>query len=371
MSRSRPPIAFPSLLLAAALTPLVATAAMAADPTVVVERGDTLSGIALEHRIEVAELARINGIADPNRIYAGQTLRLAVTPATSPAAVAAPANGARIHSVRLGENLTWIARRYGVTVSAIVSANQIADPSRIFAGQRLTIPGLAATSPATASEPAATSTGAPATAAAAPPSRTHIVQPGENLTWIARRYGVTVSAIASANRIADPGRIFAGQRLTILVASGATAASPTAMPATMAELVARRSGVRTVITEEAQRAGVPISLALAVAWQESGWQQGVTSHAGAVGVMQLLPATTEWVSEAMLRAPVDVADTRSNVRAGVTLLAYYLAYYDGSRELALAAYYQGQSGTDRHGIYAVTRPYIASILALERIFAAT
>jgi soluble lytic murein transglycosylase-like protein len=150
---------------------------------------------------------------------------------------------------------------------------------------------------------------------------------------------------------------------------GAAAAAGAAMPASMAELVARRSGVRTVITEEAQRAGVPVSLALAVAWQESGWQQGVTSHMGAVGVMQVLPATADWVSEAMLRAPVNLADTRSNVRAGVTLLGHYLAYYDVSRELALAAYYQGQSGTDRHGIYAGTRPYVASILALERIFA--
>jgi N-acetylmuramoyl-L-alanine amidase len=114
---------------------------------------------------------------------------------------------------------------------------------------------------------------------------------------------------------------------------------------------------------------VPLPLALALAWQESGWQQGVTSHAGAIGVMQLLPSTADWVSEAMLRAPVDPTDTRSNVRAGLTLLAHYLAYYD-DRELALAAYYQGQAGTDRHGIYAITRPYVASILALERIFAA-
>jgi N-acetylmuramoyl-L-alanine amidase len=365
MSRSRPQIAVPSLLIATALTPLVATAALAADPTIVVERGDTLSGIALEHRVEVAELARINGLADPNRIYAGQTLRLAETP-TAPRAPAAPASSGRTHTVHVGENLTWIARRYGVTIAAIVSANGIADPSRIFAGQRLTIPGSAPA--ATAPPPRAPA--APTPAAAAPPTRTHTVQPGENLTWIARRHGVTIAAIVSANGIADPSRIFAGQRLTIPTAPGSTAASPGRMPASMAALVARRSDVREVITEEAQRAGVPVSLALAVAWQESGWQQRVTSHAGAVGVMQLLPATADWVGEAMLGAAVDIRDTRSNVRAGVTLLAHYLAYYDGNRKLVLAAYYQGQAGTDRHGIYAMTRPYIASILNLEQIFAA-
>ena len=57
---------------------------------------------------------------------------------------------------------------------------------------------------------------------------------------------------------------------------------------------------------------------------------------------------------------------RSNVRAGVTLLKHYLVY--GSRPMALAAYYQGQAGTDRHGIYPISQPYVASILLLERMF---
>jgi LysM repeat protein len=371
MSRSRAQIALPSLLVATALTPLIATAALASDPTLVVEPGDTLSELALEHRVEMAELARINGIADVNRIYAGQILRLASTPAAPPATAPA-ATGARVHTVRLGENLTWIARRYGVTIAAIVSANTIADPSRIFAGQRLTIPGSApaANPPAAPVATAAPTSAAPAPAAAVSPPRTHTVRPGENLTRIGLRYGVTIAAIVSANGISDPSRIFAGQRLTIPAAAVASTPAAGAMPASMAELAARRTDVRAAITEEAQRAGVPVSLALAVAWQESGWQQGVTSHAGAVGVMQLLPATADWVSEVMLHAPVSIGDMRSNVRAGVTLLAYYLVYYDGNRELALAAYYQGQAGTDRHGIYTMTRPYIASILELERIFAA-
>ncbi len=52
----------------------------------------------------------------------------------------------------------------------------------------------------------------------------------------------------------------------------------------------------------------------------------------------------------------------------MTLLAHYLARYNGSRSLALAAYYQGQRSVDEHGIYPVSRPYIASILALEAAF---
>jgi soluble lytic murein transglycosylase-like protein len=81
-----------------------------------------------------------------------------------------------------------------------------------------------------------------------------------------------------------------------------------------------------------------------------------------------MPATAVWVGDAMLGTTVDMYDARQNIRAGVRLLAHYLGRYDGNRDRVLAAYYQGQSATDRHGIYAVSRPYIASIKVLERIF---
>jgi LysM repeat protein len=367
-------LAVRGLVAAAFITPLLASGALAADPSVVVRPGDTLSGIALEHAVAVADLVRLNRIADANRIYAGQTLRLAPSPTASAPAPAPVASAARTHTVAAGENLTWIARRYAVSVSAIVAANAIGNPNRIFAGQRLRIPGTQApAAPAPAVAPAAAPPSQTTQAPKAPtsaPARSHTVQPGENLTWIGRRYGVSVASIVAANRIADASRIYAGARLVIPGTAPAAATSPhPTMPPSMAELVARRSAVRQVIVEEANRFGVPAAFALAVGWQESGWQQGVTSHAGAVGVMQLLPATADWVGSSMLGATVDVSDTRSNIRAGVRLLAHYLNYYDGSRQLSLAAYYQGQSATDRNGIYALTRPYIASILALEALFA--
>jgi soluble lytic murein transglycosylase-like protein len=92
------------------------------------------------------------------------------------------------------------------------------------------------------------------------------------------------------------------------------------------------------------------------------------SSAGAIGVMQLLPSTADWVAGTMLGQPVNVWNARSNVRAGVALLRHYLHRYAGSRALALAAYYQGQAGTDRYGIYPISRPYIDSILVLEAMF---
>ena len=139
------------------------------------------------------------------------------------------------------------------------------------------------------------------------------------------------------------------------------------MPPSMAAVVGQRSAMRQLITAEARRQSFPVALALAVAWQESGWQERVVSSAGAVGVMQLLPSTADWVSATMLGERVNLWDARSNVRAGVALLKHYLARY-GNRPMALAAYYQGQAGTDRYGIYPISRGYIASILLLESMF---
>ena len=136
----------------------------------------------------------------------------------------------------------------------------------------------------------------------------------------------------------------------------------------MASVVASRDAMRQLIAEEATAAGVPVSLALAVAWQESGWRQEVVSSAGAVGVMQLMPGTAQWIGQSMLGRPVNINDARDNVHAGVRLLAHYLNRYAGNRELVLAAYYQGQTAADRHGVYPVSRAYIASVDSLVRLF---
>ena len=367
MQRPRLIAPLAGLIATLVVGPILATTVLAADPTVTVQPGDTLTRLSKRHGVSIATLVDLNDLANPNRIFAGQRLRIAGDRASAPASStpAAKPAAARDHTVKRGQNLTMIARGYGVTVAAIAQANGIANPSRIYAGQRLTIPGAhAAASTAPAAKPAA-----PATP---PATRVHTVARGQNLTTIARGYGVTVGAIAQANGIANPSRIYAGQRLTIPGAAARAApvatGGSTDMPASMARLVAERDAVRRIIVEEANRYEVPAPLALAVAWQESGWQQGVVSHAGAVGVMQLMPSTAEWVGDAMLGTRVEIRDTRHNIRAGVRLLAHYLGRYDGDRARVLAAYYQGQWATDHHGIYPVSRPYIASINVLVRIF---
>jgi len=259
----------------------------------------------------------------------------------------------RVVVVRQGDTLSQIALRHGVTVAQLMALNPIANPNRIYPGQRLRI----AAGPATA-------TLGPATV----DPIVHVVRAGEHLTGIAQRYRTTIGAIVKANAIANPSYLRVGQRLSIPGTGAAAASAGKGMSASMASLVAARAEIRTIIVAEATAQGVPVAFALAVAWQESGWQAGVVSSAGAVGVMQLTPPTADWVAGTMLHEKVTLTDARSNVRAGVRLLKHYLARYQNDRSLVLAAYFQGQTAADRHGVYRVTRPYIASILALEAIF---
>lgn len=287
-------------------------AAVRATDEIIVQAGDTLSAISKRHGVTIAALVAANALPDPNRIFIGQRLRTSTTsPAANPAPAAPPAGTPRTHTVARGDNLWSIARFYGVSLSALVAANGIGNTSRIGVGLQLVIPGAAPIAPA---PPPPAAAPVPAPAPAPPP-----------------------------------------------------AAAPT-MPAWMAAVTSQRDAMRQVIVEEATSGGVPVALALAVAWQESGWRQNVVSSAGAVGVMQLMPGTARWIGEALLGRLVDINDARDNVRAGIRLLGHYLARYGGNRDLALAAYYQGQGAVDRHGVYPVSRHYIAAIAALERLF---
>lgn len=365
--RHRPQLFF--LAAAIALGGLVVPFAgpvAAADRFVVVRPGDTLSGIAARHGVSERRLVRLNGLADPNFIYAGQRLRLrGAAPDRSRART--PVR----HRVVYGDTLSGIALAHGVTVTALARANAIANPSFIRAGQVLRIPGA---TPAGAGRSNQGRAERPRVYAM------HRVASGETLWSIAARYGTSVTAIVDANRIGDPSFIRAGQELRIPGARPAREARPpargdaplggptAAMPADMAAVVAARRDIGRIIVAEARRQGVPASFALAVAWQESGWQPRVVSYAGAVGVMQLLPSTGDWVSATMLGRSVNLWDAEQNVLAGVRLLRHYLDRY-GDRSLALAAYYQGQSAADRHGVFPVSRPYIASILRLQELFA--
>lgn len=120
------------------LISLVLFAVAAAAGTYTLQAGDTLGAVARDHGVSVSALARANGIADPDRVYAGQVLTI---PGGSGRGGGGAASGSRTHVIAPGETLGGIARRYGVSVSALARANGIADVNRIVAGRPLTVPG--------------------------------------------------------------------------------------------------------------------------------------------------------------------------------------------------------------------------------------
>lgn len=115
----------------------------------VVKRGDSLSGIAIRFGTTVRAIKEANGIENVNLIYVGQRLWI---PACRPAP---PGPSCRlVHVVKRGETLSSIARMYGVSVKALMRANGIHDPNRIWVGQRLCIPNpLVIPSPLTECSP--------------------------------------------------------------------------------------------------------------------------------------------------------------------------------------------------------------------------
>lgn len=123
------------------------------------------------------------------------------TPTEAPTtAPTVPASGEITYEVRWGDTLSRIAREYSTTVEAILARNpRITNPSQVYAGMVLIIP-VGATAPATGS----TTPG------------TYIVQRGDTLSSIARRFGTTVQALLAANpTITDKNTLYAGQRLAI------------------------------------------------------------------------------------------------------------------------------------------------------------
>lgn len=112
--------------------------------------GDTLSGIAARHHTTVSALMRANPqLRNPNLIIAGHQLNL---PGSSDSFQPAPSSGNR-YTVRPGDTLSAIGARFGVSYQSIAAANGIANPNRIYAGQQLAIPGRGTPTPPTPPTP--------------------------------------------------------------------------------------------------------------------------------------------------------------------------------------------------------------------------
>jgi LysM repeat protein len=232
--------------VAAVSTTTGASATPAASAYTVV-RGDTLSAIARRAGTSVSALVSANHIANPNLILPGQVL--SVTGGAAPSAT---------YLVRAGDTLSSIARGHGTTVAALVAANGIADPNLILAGQPLTLPAGSVV-------PAAAAAAAPS--ASATTTTRYVVRSGDTLSSLARRYSTTVAALVSTNGVANPNLILPGQVLTVPAGKApapAAAVSPKPTPVLAAPVAAVPAPVAAV-PAPASRAPAPAPVAAAPA----------------------------------------------------------------------------------------------------------
>lgn len=205
----------------------------------------------------------------------------------------------------------------------------------------------------------------------------HVVEAGETLSELAVRYQLTRAELAGANDIRDPDLIYAGAELRIPEEGGMASAagsgsevdaSAAAIPAGGAGTPVVRTAVGQVIEQTAARYGWRSATIKALAMAESGWNNAVVSPSGATGIMQVLPATAEWVGARIVGRPLDLNDHADNVEAGVAYLDYLYNRYDGDVELALAAYYLGPGNVTGGTVPPVAEHYVATVMALRERF---
>jgi LysM repeat protein len=301
------------------------------------------------------------------------SLLVLLAPATAQASVA--------HTIAPGETLWQLAAMNNMTTRSFAAANGLSADAHIVAGTNINIPSVAEAAGALASAPATgtttgttTGTATAATPASAPaPMGGYTVRWGDSLSRIAATAGVPAGAIASMNGLSLDGVLLAGTVIKLPTGSpapaGASQPAPAATRVPQAAPYASSGRVTSGdIAAVASRNGVPASLASAIAWQESGFNNSMVSSANARGVMQVMPGTWDWVQANLARRRLDPASAIDNVGAGVLYLGHLLQETGGDPALAAAGYYQGIGSVRQIGMLPETQRYVANVLALRSRF---
>ncbi len=281
-----------------------------------------------------------------------------------------PVAGQMVYVVQSGDTLSGIAAEYGTSVDALVSLNGIANPDLIVIGQQLTISGEAPPPVAIEQPPAAAQPDPEPSSGTGDGSPSYTVQGGDTLSGIASRFGVSLESLVSANGIANPDLIQVGQVLVIPGAAPVVVEVVAPPPAVSAPGPAvSRDEIRQMIYDASLIHGEDAYLMMALAWRESGWRHDVVSSAGALGVMQLMPATADWAGPALVGREIDATNSAwDNIETGVAFYAYLYSITEDDY-FALASYYQGLYSVQTRGLYGETVEYVENILEMRDLFA--
>lgn len=195
----------------------------------VVRPGDTVPSVAQRYGVDADTLRRANGIVD-DQLYVGARLRLSdpngalpstrissSTPTSNGSTASGSGAGGSSYTVREGDVLSRIAERHGVRLSALLAANGLRAEQLIMVGDELVIP----------SGSGGTSSGSGSSSGASVDSGSYTVRDGDVLARIARRHGVSLSALLQANGLESDDLIMEGDRLVIPAGSTGSTSSDT------------------------------------------------------------------------------------------------------------------------------------------------
>jgi len=281
--------------IAGATTPEGEISTAAAPSTYRVAGGDTVSSIAGRYGLSTASVLALNGLGWKSTIFPGQVLKLSagtVAAAPTPVAAAPTASTGRYTIVR-GDTIGRIASKFGVSTQAILSANGLGWSSIIYPGQSLAIPGGSTPAAPVAATPVSSVT--PIAAAPVAASGSYTIVAGDNLTKIASKLGVSLSALLSANKLTASSIIYAGRTLVVPgAAAAAPAPAPASVPGAVTLLDAEMETNARVIVSVGRKLGVSdygIVIALAAAMQESSLRNINYGHLDSVGLFQQRPSS--------------------------------------------------------------------------------
>jgi N-acetylmuramoyl-L-alanine amidase len=263
------------------------------------------------HKIDAPDQETAAPTIRPARAHVSASTVSAVASSEIEPADVAPAT----YTVRVGDTVSGIAGRYGLSTAVVLALNGLGWKSLIFPGQQLRLAKAAATAPQspapmrsvsapTAAQPVTTPV---VTTTPAPTANgSYVIQRGDTITAIAKRFGLTVSAVLAANNLVGSSIIYAGRTLIIPGAQITLASSVTTILSTSTtSLTPAMKANAQVIISVGRSLGVPdygIVVALAAAAQESGLQNLNYGDRDSVGLFQQRPSTG-WGTLSQLTTP--------------------------------------------------------------------
>src|SRR5437867_3954739 len=248
----------------------------------------------------------------------------------------------RHHPVASGDTLWSIADKYETSVDELVKLNDIKYPDLLLPGQVIKLPDRETPSK--------------------PGTIEYEVQPGDYLSKIAAKFDITTRALAEANEVADIQHIVPGQKLKV---PGA-ALPPNEPTAQAVRHPPDDPDLEKMFDELASEQGLDPGMVKALAWLESGWQQHAVSPAGAIGFMQLMPVTAQWLEQSVIGVDLNEdVSAYDNVKMGTRYLRLLLDATGGDKDKALASYYQGYGATMSGKMYEETKRYVELVKATE------